>query len=274
MLLIQKQFQNRIFKNGFTLIELLVVIAIIAILAALLLPALGKAKANSRTAYCVNNMRQLTVCWTLYADDNNGRIVPNWIILPDNSSAPESWVSGNEKILVQATNVTYVQNSRLYVYHKSPAIYRCPSLAGMAPVGVPAHLLVRSVSMNGRMGEAIAGDTSAGGTVEDTSWVFGSDYSPIRKTSEIKNPADALVFVDESLNTVDDGFFAIQLGSNVTQWQNSPAARHSNGAVLSFADAHAERWSWKGINKEQPANAPVTENQAGDLARLQNAIGQ
>jgi prepilin-type processing-associated H-X9-DG protein len=128
--------------------------------------------------------------------------------------------------------------------------------------------------MNGRMGEAVAGDTSVGGTVEDTSWVFGSNYPPIRKTSGIINPAGALVFLDESLNTVDDGFFAIQLGSNVTQWQNSPTARHSNGAVLSFADGHAERWSWKGINKEQSADASVTENQAGDLARLQNAIGQ
>ena len=256
------------------MIELLVAIAIIAILAALLLPALEKAKANSRTAYCVNNMRQLTLCWTLYADDNNGRIVPNWIVLPDYSSAPESWVSGNEQILAQATNVTYVQNSRLYPYHKSPAIYQCPSLTGMAPVGVPARSLVRSVSMNGRMGEAVPGDTSVGGTVEDTSWVFGSNYPPIRRASEIINPAGALVFIDESLNTVDDCFFAIQLGSDVTQWQNSPTARHSNGAVLSFADGHAECWSWKGINKEQAADAPVTGDQASDLARLQNAIGQ
>jgi prepilin-type processing-associated H-X9-DG protein len=80
--------------------------------------------------------------------------------------------------------------------------------------------------------------------------------------------------VDESLNTLDDGFFAIQLASNVTTWQNSPTARHSNGATLSFADGHAERWSWRGINKEQLPDASVTENQAIDLTRLQNAIGQ
>jgi prepilin-type N-terminal cleavage/methylation domain-containing protein/prepilin-type processing-associated H-X9-DG protein len=274
MFLIQKQSQNRISKNGFTLIELLVAIAIIAILFAILLPAFEKAKANSRTAYCVNNMRQLTLCWTLYADDNNGRLVPNWIVLPDFSSAPESWVSGNEQIPVQATNVTYVQNGRFYAYHKSPAIYRCPSLTGMAPVGVPARLLVRSVSMNGRMGEAVPGDTSVSGAVEDTSCVFGSDYPPIRKISGIKNLAGALVFIDESLNTVDDCFFAIQLGSDVTQWQNSPTARHSNGAVLSFADGHVERWSWRGINNEQSADAPVTGDQASDLARLQNVMRQ
>jgi prepilin-type processing-associated H-X9-DG protein len=258
------------------LIELLVVIAIIGILAALLLPVLERAKASARAAQCINNMRQLSLCWVMYANDNDDQLVPNWIIIRDYSSAPESWVSGQEKILVLATNAACVQNGRLYVYNKSPAIYQCPSLTGMAPIGVPANLLARSVSMNGRMGEAVAGDASVDGPVEDTSWVFGSDFPPIRKMSEIKSPppVDALVFVDESLNTLDDGFFAIQLGSNVTTWQNSPTARHSNGATLSFADGHAERWSWRGINKEQLPDASVTENQAIDLTRLQNAIGQ
>jgi len=146
----------------------------------------------------------------------------------------------------------------------------------MAPVGVPADLLVRTVSMNGRMGEAIPGDISVDGAVEDTSWVFGSDYPPIRKFSEIKSPppTDALVFVDESLNTVDDCFFAIQLGYGVAKWQNSPTARHVNGATLSFADGHAERWSWLGISGEQMKDDPVGENQATDLAKMQNVIGQ
>jgi len=262
--------------RAFTLVELLVVITIVAVLAAMLLPALEKARASARTAQCINNMKQLTLCWVTYADDNEDQLVPNWISLSDYSSAPESWVGGQEQILALATNVACIQTGRLYAYNQSPAIYRCPSLTGMAPVGVPADLLVRSVSMNGRMGEAIPSDTSVDGAVEDTSWVFGSDYPPIRKFSEIKSPppADALVFVDESLNTVDDCFFALRPGFGVTKWQNSPTARHANGATLSFADGHAERWSWRGISGEQMADDPVGENQAEDLAKMQNAIGQ
>ena len=263
-------------RRAFTLIELLVVIAIIAVLAALLLPAVERAKASARTARCINNMKQLTLCWVTYGNDNDDQLVPNWITLSDYSSAPESWVSGSVQILAQATNVACIQIGRLYAYTQSPAIYRCPSVTGMAPVGVPADLLIRSVSMNGRMGEAVPGDVSVAGPVEDTSWVFGSDYPPIRKFSEIKSPppADALVFVDESLNSVDDCFFALQPGFGVTKWQNSPTARHTKGGTLSFADGHAERWSWMAISGEQMPDDPLGENQAADLARMQNAIGQ
>jgi prepilin-type processing-associated H-X9-DG protein len=220
-------------------------------------------------------MRQLTLCWVMYADDNKEHLVPNWLLASDYFEAPESWVTGNVQIQNQSTNVAYVQSGRLYDYNKTPAIYKCPGLSGTAPAGVPANSLVRSVSMNGRMGGAVPGDMSVLGPLEDTTWVFGAGYPPITTISEIKAPppADALVFMDESLNTVDDGFFTLQLNPDDPEWQNSPTARHSHGATLSFADGHVARWGWNGITTEQPGDAPVTDNQVVDLIKLQQAIG-
>jgi prepilin-type N-terminal cleavage/methylation domain-containing protein/prepilin-type processing-associated H-X9-DG protein len=259
-------------RRGFTLVELLVVIAIIAILAALLLPVLGAAKARAQTAQCINNMKQLNLCWIMYANDNNDRLVPNWVLF-DHSSVPESWILGNVQISDDSTNVAYIQNGRLYDYNKTRAIYKCPSLSGTMLDGVPGNSLVRSVSMNGRMGEATAGDISVLGPLEDTSVFFGTDYPPITKFSEIKSPSpvEALVFIDESLNTVDDGLFALQL-TNATVWQNSPTARHSHGATLSFADGHAARSGWNGLTTEQTGFAPVTANQVVDLTKLQHSM--
>jgi prepilin-type N-terminal cleavage/methylation domain-containing protein/prepilin-type processing-associated H-X9-DG protein len=261
-------------RQGFTLIELLVVIAIIAILAAMLLPALSRAKAKAQTIDCLNKMKQLTLCWVLYSNDNQERVVPNWILISNGSSAPESWVSGDEEILSQATDVSYIQNSRLWEYNKSPAIYKCPSLRGKAPIGVPASSLVRSVSMCGRMGGAAPGDISTNGALYMPG--FGANNPPIKRTSDIQTPppVNAIVFVDESLNTVDDAFFIIPMGTVSGSWINSPTARHSSGATFSFADGHVERWGWRGISTDQDYYATIAASQAVDIRRIQAGIGQ
>ncbi|HEY1661363.1 MAG TPA: prepilin-type N-terminal cleavage/methylation domain-containing protein [Verrucomicrobiae bacterium] len=259
---------------GFTLIELLVVIAIIGILAAMLMPVLEKSKGRAQGIQCLNNMKQLATAWVMYGDDNNQRLALNWLIQSPWTSAPESWVTGNETTLDEATNVACIKNGRLYNYVKSPGVYVCPSLTGMAMVGVPANTLVRSVSMNGRMGGALPADVSTGGPIWDTSQMFGSNYPPIRAFSAIQGPApvDALVFMDESLGSLDDCFFVVQLGSDITSWQNAPTARHGFGATMSFADGHVELWHWRNITTELDGDAPAIGD--ADLPRVQKIIGQ
>ena len=112
-----------------------------------------------------------------------------------------------------------------------------------------------------------------GGT-EDTAFVLGPQYPQFTKLHEIRapNPPSALVFVDESIQSVDDGYFAVQLED---LWMNSPTARHSRGAVFSFADGHAERWQWRALGAEQDWWAPDASaglNTTADLRRLQNAV--
>src|SRR5688572_13639027 len=112
-------------ERGFTLIELLVVIAIIAILAAILLPALSSAKAKGQGIACLNNLRQLTLCWTLYTDDNDGRLPPNNVTGNFGQAASaDSWITGNAR---EDSSVTNIQKGVLYKYNTAVGIYRCPS---------------------------------------------------------------------------------------------------------------------------------------------------
>jgi prepilin-type N-terminal cleavage/methylation domain-containing protein/prepilin-type processing-associated H-X9-DG protein len=256
-------FINR--RSAFTLIELLVVIAIIAILAAMLLPALSKAKERAQGIKCLSNMKQMDLCWIMYNGDNSGTLICNWVLNTGNSP-PEAWVGGNMQMATDATNVTLIQNSRLYSYNTSPGIYQCPSVRLPTPAGV---IPLRTVSLNARMGAATAGDTSTAGVVNTAT--VSAAYPVFKKDSAIKGPApvDALTFIDESINSLDDGIFFLKIAGG---WNaNSPSVRHGNAATLSFADGHAERWKWLGLNTEQSANANASGS-AADLTRLQNAI--
>jgi len=242
---------------AFTLIELLVVIAIIAILAGMLLPALAKAKAKAQGIACMSNNKQLLLAWHLYSGDYNDKLVPNHI------SDTNAWILGNVDAKPGVTNVKDIMNGMLWTYNNSPGIYQCPADQKSVVSGTMQQIKkVRSCSMNGRMNS-------------DVDWVQGTKYPDFRKQSDIHNPSPsrALVFIDESDWTIDDGYFAIPVGTKPNDWQNSPSARHNNGGVLSFADGHAELWRWleatTPLNKTWDVTARPGDR---DLARLSLVI--
>ena len=252
--------------RAFTLIELLVVIAIIAILAAMLLPALSKAKQMALQVSCLNNHKQLALAWSIYKNDNNGLLVIDDPITggqtPGGSSlaatnAP-SWVYG-DMTTSDATNASLIQMGLLYGALNNVGVYHCP--ADQLPTGQFQHL--RSYSMQPQL--AFYQD---GQPLTPT-----PGFPPLYSENQIHgtSPTSTMVFLDESAATINDGYFAVPLTG--TQWGSDfPAYWHSHGCNFSFADGHTEYWRW-----HDPRTASSNPNSSTspnpDLARIQADLG-
>lgn len=280
-------------RLGFTLIELLVVIAIIAILAAMLLPALAKAKQKAQGIGCMNNAKQLMLGWSMYADDNSDRLAPNDypFTTPYFTSTTKdqlrNWVVGTMQQPLDAGNdIELVDpNSLLSTYIPNRAVYHCPADSYVDPNAKKVH--VRSYSMNSAvgtvwysssaytpggppLGSAVGGGFLNGASYNDKQGIWLT-YG--KKTAFTRpGPSDTWVLMDENPYSINDGSMAVPAlaTSGNTTLVDNPAGNHANAGGISFADGHAIVHKWKDPRTYAHQGTPGMGSTSGNLQNPDN----
>ena len=240
------------FRGAFTLIELLAVIAVLAILASLLLPGLVMAKVKAKGTYCLGNMKQMALAWSMYSHDYSDFLAPNSDLGNEGKDLENpAWVAGTMSYstdpvsLSEDTNVDflvgpdYAQFGSLGPYTKNPGIYHCPGDKSAVSSGGATYVRVRSVSMNGWVGS---------GTRDWLQPAAPPYYRLNTKMASLKDPGPAAtwVFIDEREDSINDGWFAVDMVHQgaLAEWVDTPGNYHSRGASLAFADGHAQIKKW------------------------------
>ena len=236
--------------SGFTLIELLVVIAIIAILMAILMPALNRVKEQGKRAVCLSNLKQLTLAWIMYADDNGGKLVNGetaeqprlkTTVIGNKTTVYEEipWAFESDPAASTYDQQAQIKKGILYTYSKNVKVYRCPG-------GKARHMRTYSLTcaVNGE-GSHLVGRGSR--LVNNNAMLW------VKNISLIRRPHERVIFIDEGRTIVNNDpdptkGHSFKISYFNQEWIDSPPVRHSGGTTVAYADNHTEYWKWAGID--------------------------